>query len=77
MIVAANSLFLYGVVQANAIKAEGLRAVIEKLDVRRAQVFIEALIVELSADRAGEPVEEQQAAFAFGDEADAADPRVH
>jgi general secretion pathway protein D len=31
-----------------------LRAVIEKLDVRRAQVFIEALIVELSADRAGE-----------------------
>ena len=31
-----------------------LRAVIEKLDVRRAQVFIEALIVELTADRAGE-----------------------
>jgi general secretion pathway protein D len=31
-----------------------LRAVIEKLDVRRAQVFIEALIVEVTADRAGE-----------------------
>jgi general secretion pathway protein D len=31
-----------------------LRAVIEKLDIRRAQVFIEALIVELTADRAAE-----------------------
>ena len=31
-----------------------LRAVIEKLDVRRAQVFIEALIVEVTEDRAGE-----------------------
>lgn len=31
-----------------------LRAVIEKLDVRRAQVFVEALIVEVSADRAAE-----------------------
>jgi len=31
-----------------------LRAVIEKLDVRRAQVFVEALIVEVAADRAAE-----------------------
>jgi general secretion pathway protein D len=31
-----------------------LRAIIEKLDVRRAQVFIEALIVEVTEDRAGE-----------------------
>jgi general secretion pathway protein D len=31
-----------------------LRAIIEKLDVRRAQVFIEALIVEVSADKAAE-----------------------
>ncbi len=31
-----------------------LRAVIEKLDIRRAQVYIEALIVELTADRAAE-----------------------
>lgn len=31
-----------------------LKAVIEKLDVRRAQVFVEALIVELTADRAAE-----------------------
>ena len=31
-----------------------IRAVIEKLDVRRAQVFIESLIVEVSADRAAE-----------------------
>jgi general secretion pathway protein D len=31
-----------------------LRAVIEKLDVRRAQVYIEALIVEVSADKAAE-----------------------
>jgi general secretion pathway protein D len=31
-----------------------LRAVIEKLDVRRAQVFVEALIVEVSADKAAE-----------------------
>jgi general secretion pathway protein D len=31
-----------------------LRAIIEKLDVRRAQVFIEALIVEVTADKAGE-----------------------
>jgi general secretion pathway protein D len=31
-----------------------LRAVIEKLDIRRAQVFVEALIVELTADKAAE-----------------------
>jgi len=31
-----------------------VRAIIEKLDVRRAQVFIEALIVEVSADKAAE-----------------------
>ncbi len=31
-----------------------LRAVIEKLDIRRAQVFVEALIVEVNADKAAE-----------------------
>jgi len=31
-----------------------IRAVIEKLDVRRAQVYVEALIVELTADKAAE-----------------------
>ena len=31
-----------------------LRAVVEKLDVRRAQVYVEALIVEVSADKAAE-----------------------
>ena len=31
-----------------------LRAIIEKLDVRRAQVFVEALIVEVAADQAAE-----------------------
>ena len=31
-----------------------LRAVIERLDMRRAQVFVEALIVEVSADKAAE-----------------------
>ncbi|HEY2816895.1 MAG TPA: type II secretion system secretin GspD [Casimicrobiaceae bacterium] len=31
-----------------------LRTIIEKLDTRRAQVFIEALIVEVTADKAGE-----------------------
>ena len=31
-----------------------LRAVVEKLDVRRAQVFVEALIVEVTADKAAE-----------------------
>ena len=31
-----------------------LRAIIEKLDVRRAQVYVEALIVEVTADKAAE-----------------------
>jgi len=31
-----------------------LRAIIDKLDIRRAQVFVEALIVEVSADKAAE-----------------------
>jgi general secretion pathway protein D len=31
-----------------------LRAIVEKLDVRRAQVYVEALIVEISADKAAE-----------------------
>lgn len=31
-----------------------LRAIIDKLDVRRAQVFIEALVVEVTSDKAGE-----------------------
>jgi general secretion pathway protein D len=31
-----------------------IRAVVEKLDIRRAQVYVEALIVEVSADRASE-----------------------
>jgi general secretion pathway protein D len=31
-----------------------IRAIVEKLDTRRAQVFVEALIVEVSADRASE-----------------------
>jgi general secretion pathway protein D len=34
--------------------ARNLRAVIEQLDVRRAQVYVEALIIELSAERAAE-----------------------
>jgi general secretion pathway protein D len=33
---------------------QGLRAVIEKLDARRAQVFVEALIVEIAASKAAE-----------------------
>src|SRR6185295_7042282 len=31
-----------------------LRAIIEKLDVRRAQIYVEALIMEVSADKAAE-----------------------
>ena len=31
-----------------------LRAIVEKLDVRRAQVYVEALIVEVAADKAAE-----------------------
>ncbi len=34
--------------------ARNLRAVIEQLDVRRAQVYVEALIIELSAEKAAE-----------------------
>src|SRR5208337_1182376 len=31
-----------------------IRAVVEKLDIRRAQVYVEALIVEVSADKVGQ-----------------------
>src|SRR5207244_6328537 len=31
-----------------------IRAVVEKLDVRRAQIYVEALVVEVSADKAAE-----------------------
>ena len=31
-----------------------IRAVVEKLDIRRAQVYVEALVVEVTADKAGE-----------------------
>lgn len=43
-----------------------LRAVIEKLDVRRAQVFVEALIVEIAADRAAELGVQWQALSGLG-----------
>jgi general secretion pathway protein D len=43
-----------------------LRAVIEQLDVRRAQVFIEALIAEVQADRAAEFGMQWQALDALG-----------
>jgi general secretion pathway protein D len=42
------------VISAPATMYNNLRAVIEQLDVRRAQVFIEALIVEVQADKAAE-----------------------
>ncbi len=42
------------VISAPASVYNNLRAVIEQLDVRRAQVFVEALIVEVQADRAAE-----------------------
>ncbi|MDW8311502.1 MAG: type II secretion system secretin GspD [Burkholderiales bacterium] len=42
------------VISAPTAVYNNLRAVIEQLDVRRAQVFIEALIVEVQADRAAE-----------------------
>ena len=42
------------VIQAPEPVYNNLRAIIEKLDVRRAQVFVEALIVEVSADKAAE-----------------------
>ena len=31
-----------------------IRAVVEKLDVRRAQIYVEALVVEVTADKAAE-----------------------
>jgi general secretion pathway protein D len=48
--VASNSL----IVMAAEPVYNNLRAIIEKLDVRRAQVYVEALIVEVSADKAAE-----------------------
>jgi general secretion pathway protein D len=42
------------IVNAPDLVMRNLRAVIEQLDVRRAQVFIEALIVEMSAEKAAE-----------------------
>ena len=42
------------VISASTPVYNNLRAVIEQLDVRRAQVFVEALIVEVQADRAAE-----------------------
>ena len=48
--VASNAL----VIMAPEPVYNNLRAIIDKLDVRRAQVFVEALIVEISADKAAE-----------------------
>ena len=48
--VASNAL----VIMAPEPVYNNLRAIIDKLDVRRAQVFVEALIVEVSADKAAE-----------------------
>lgn len=42
------------IVSASDAMMVNIRAVIEKLDVRRAQVYVEALIVEITADRAAE-----------------------
>jgi general secretion pathway protein D len=42
------------IINAPDLVARNLRAVVDQLDVRRAQVFIEALIVELTADKAAE-----------------------
>jgi len=42
------------VIMASEPVYNNLRAIIEKLDVRRAQVFVEALICEVSADKAAE-----------------------
>ena len=47
---ASNSL----IVTASEPVYNNIRSVIEKLDVRRAQVFVEALIVEVTADKAAE-----------------------
>ena len=48
-----------------------LRAIIEKLDVRRAQVFVEALICEVSADKAAEFGIQWQALSGYQLDADA------
>jgi general secretion pathway protein D len=42
------------IIQAPEPIYNNLRAIVEKLDVRRAQVYVEALIVEVSADRAAQ-----------------------
>ena len=42
------------IIQASEPVYNNLRAIIEKLDIRRAQVYVEALIVEVSADRAAQ-----------------------
>lgn len=47
---ATNSL----IISANDAVYNNLRAVIERLDVRRAQVFVEALIAEIKSDKAAE-----------------------
>lgn len=54
------------VISAPAPVYNNLRAVIEQLDVRRAQVFIEALIAEVQADRAAEFGMQWQALDALG-----------
>jgi len=48
--VATNSL----VISAPDVTYNALRAVIDKLDARRAQVFVEALVVEITAEKAAE-----------------------
>ncbi len=50
----ADSMINALVISAPTATYNNLRAVIEQLDVRRAQVFVEALIVEVQADRAAE-----------------------
>lgn len=47
---ATNSL----VINASDVTYNSLRAVIDKLDARRAQVFVEALVVEITAEKAAE-----------------------
>jgi general secretion pathway protein D len=42
------------IIQAQEPVYNNLRAIIEKLDIRRAQVYVEALIVEVSADKAAQ-----------------------
>ena len=42
------------IIQAPEPVYNNLRAIIEKLDIRRAQVYVEALIVEVSADKAAQ-----------------------